>query len=69
VWRAMTTWLWLPGQRCPVAMTWWLRAQMMLWVLMLRRLLLLGALMDWSCTGMRVPSIIRDARWPLGSGV
>jgi hypothetical protein len=39
---------------------------MMIWVLMLRRWFLLMAVIDWSCTGIRVSSMIHG--WLLVSG-
>lgn len=67
VWRATMTSLRLPGQQCPTAMTRRLWALMMIWVLTLRRYFLLMAVIDWSCAGMRVPSMPHG--WVLSSGV
>ena len=36
---------------------------MMIWVLTLRPQFLLMAVMDWSCTGIRVPSMIHVPPW------
>jgi hypothetical protein len=40
---------------------------MMIWALTLRRQFLLMAVIDWSCTGIWVPSMIHG--WLLGSAV